>query len=501
MTSGVAQAMTCRPGCSTCVTTNSSLYVQHLYSSGCSDVVVSGAKTIVSAHGTTHFHVIELALGRQDFEGTSGDFKYGFPSIVDGQRSEAIVIDTDMEKAPTGLQSKHHWGPSAADWQSVGAVDATTLGATGDGVTDDWKALQEALDENVIVVLPKGLYRISRPLLMRKHGSSLIGVGAARSFLMPMSSGFAVAAQPVLDMAAEDATVKGVTIVTWSHLSPTYAMSWRGDGFWRQAFTTREPESAFPLFKSMAHPRSIVPKYTTPTAIDHPLVIISGGGAFYDFDLDFGCCFGHTNPPNASLGPAVASTDEILLQRPGFRTLLINASKSGLRFYPHNTEQAFSDAYTEIANSFNVTLYNAKSENNYAVLWIHDSDLVSVLGFGGNACPFPNSSHYNGFDVRGPSFAHGYKSYMPSSFRVQRSSRITLANIVNLERITNGTTKFMSAGIGWDPRTYNMILYQDIEGVCDPLKTPHMCSASPVLDRPVLWRWTGARLPADMKLV
>merc|ERR1712217_936722 len=141
----------------------------------------------------------------------------------------------------------------------------------------------------------------------------------------------------------------------------------------------------------------------------------------------------------------------------------------------------------------NVTLYNAKSENNYAVVWIRDSDLISVHGFGGNFCPFPNSSSYNDFDARGQSYAQGYTHFMPSSFRIQRSTRVTLANIVNVERVTGGTTSFISAGLGYDPRTYNMILNQDGEGECDPNQSPQLCSASPVLDRPVLWRLTRGR--------
>jgi len=289
-------------------------------------------------------------------------------------------------------------------------------------------------------------------------------------------------------MAADDATVKGVSIVTWSHLNSTFAMRWRGNGIWRQAYTTREPESVFPLFKSVSMSSSIVPNYTDPVIISRPLVVVSGGGAFYDFDMDFGCCFGTVNPPNASIGPGTASLGEVMLQRPGFRSLLINGSTSGLRFYPHNTEQAFSDAYTEISHSFNVTLYNAKSENNYAIVWIRDCDLVTVHGFGGNYCPFPNSSSYNDFDVRGSSFAHGYSPFMPSSVRVQRSKRVTLANVMNTERVTGGTTDFISAGIGYEPDSYNMILCQDIDGACDPAIRPQSCVASPVWDRPVLWR-------------
>lgn len=123
--------------------------------------------------------------------------------------------------------------------------------------------------------------------------------------------------------------------------------------------------------------------------------------------------------------------------------------------------------------------------------FVRDSDLVTVHGYGGNANPFPNTTKYNEYDIRGPVKGYKYAEFMPSSFRVQRSTRVTLANIVNKARIdTHGG--FISAGNGYDPRLYNMILQQDVEGFCDPNVTPKKCSASPVLDRPVLWRWEGS---------
>ena len=35
------------------------------------------------------------------------------------------------------------------------------------------------------------------------------------------------------------------------------------------------------------------------------------------------------------------------------------------RFYPLNAEQDFGEAHTEIRHSSNVTIFGAKSENNY----------------------------------------------------------------------------------------------------------------------------------------
>lgn len=134
------------------------------------------------------------------------------------------------------------------------------------------------------------------------------------------------------------------------------------------------------------------------------------------------------------------------------------------------------------------------------MLWIRDSDLVTVHGYGGNANPFPNTTKYNEADIRGPVEGYSYASFMPSSFRVQRSTRVTLANIVNAQRI-DPDTGFISAGNGYDPSLYNMILQQDVDGFCDPIITPHQCIASPVLDRPVLWRWQGTEVAAQPVIV
>ena len=78
--------------------------------------------------------------------------------------------------------------------------------------------------------------------------------------------------------------------------------------------------------------------------------------------------------------PDTSSSGEILLQDPSYRTVLVNSSTTGVRFYPLNAEQDFGEAHTEIRYSRNVTMYGAKSENNYVVIWIRDSDMVTLHG-------------------------------------------------------------------------------------------------------------------------
>ena len=122
-------------------------------------------------------------------------------------------------------------------------------------------------------------------------------------------------------------------------------MEWSADsGVYRQAFQNRVNESTFMPFSNIK-PHKPVGAAGTPA--NRPLVIISGGGKFYDFNLDFGCCFGTLMPPAGSEpGPAVVSLEDYMLQTLTWRTLLINGSSAGLLMYAHNTEQDRGDAHT-----------------------------------------------------------------------------------------------------------------------------------------------------------
>ena len=60
------------------------------------------------------------------------------------------------------------------------------LGAKGDGKADDTAAIQKALDKpGAVVLLPKGFFRVSKPLVMRAGGATtLMGVDRSISILV-----------------------------------------------------------------------------------------------------------------------------------------------------------------------------------------------------------------------------------------------------------------------------------------------------------------------------
>lgn len=480
-----------------CIAANSSVYLSNTYTTGCAAAVSTrgGASVIVRSStpaATEIMHIAELAASRTDYTDSmrSGNYSYTIPVVTNGTTSYQPLVAMGTPPAsstppPANLQSKHKWDTAASpDWQHADAANAVTLGCKGDGVTDDYAALQAAVDAHAIVLLPKGIYKVSKTLVLTQNGAALIGVGNSKSFLAPTTAGWESAEEPVLKVAASatGATMKGVTVLTWDHLPLTYAVQWDGaDGTWRQSFHNREHEAVFPPFYPFA---AAQPAENVATKYGRALMVMSGGGAFYEYNLDFGCCFGTVFPPAnvTGVGPGIASTAGVALQQGGYRSLLINGSTSGVRFYPHNMEQDVGDAHTEIYRSTNITMYGSKSEGNHVSVWIKDSDLVTIYGHGGNASPFPNTT------VPPADRAQ----FMPSLFRVQSSSRVTLVNLNNQGRVTGPghPSTLVAAGQGYDGRTWNMVLRQaGDDGWCNPEQEPERCSATPTLQRPILLRY------------
>jgi hypothetical protein len=436
-----------------CIVANSSLWLSDVFIAGCAGVITSRGEHAARAPADAQqfAHIAMLAFGRQtgnatistkdsksettDYGlGTDAKYAFAFPLYSNGTRSEeGVVRFGDGSSAfdakewginggsglmmtaspPARLQSQHVWADDSPTWQSLWSGDDTADGAevvnalehgvTGDGVTDDWAALQNLLDIYRVVVLPKGFYRLSKTLQLRRAGgSALVGVGRTLCILMPMSetavpATAGAAAVPLVDVSAAGSTLGFVTILAWDHQPEFFALRWSGTGgLFRQVFQNRLDETRFPPFTAASF-ASRRPTQRKPAAnISFPFIVIEGTGAFYDLNLDFGCCFGTLlPPPSVHVNPGIASLSEILYQQGGYRTLLINNSNhsgDGLRLYAHNTEQDLGDAHTEIRYSHNVTLYGAKSEGNYVALWIRDSDLVTVHGYGGDATPFANTT-------------------------------------------------------------------------------------------------------------
>ena len=531
-TSLVDSSIALRGGASVpCVLANSSLYINNGYMSGCSDLVRSARRPPLRAEpGCAVSHVALLGFGRLlPPNSTTNSFdpyhniatpllnNYAFPAFIDGERRPSVVeMAPGCAPPPVNLQAKHLWPEieNEATWQTPGATNAVEdCGAKGDGLADDWSALQHCVDEHAVVVLPKGLFRVSQTLVLRR--GALVGVGRTLSFLMATTDAPDTGRDwPVLEIAAVDqaAHFGFATLVVWDHQSHVFAakLRWGAEagGTWRQAFQNRMHEASFPPFSGLPPAqRAMLPPPRTPTIYGRPLVVVNGssGGALYDFNLDFGCCFGDYQVPSwenvswnntmTPIQPGIASSGEILLQQAGYRTLLVSDSQN-VRFYAHNTEQDFGNAHTETLRSQNISYFGTKTEGNNVVHWIRDSDGISVHGHGGNGAAFANDTDFSDPTIWG--HPAGGPAYMPSLYRITNSTNVLLANLVDAGR-GSGPSYLMSAGFGVDPSRWNMVLRDDSAepGSCDPDRHANLsrstrgdaCSTTPVFDRPVLWRW------------
>ena len=72
-----------------------------------------------------------------------------------------------------------------------------------------------------------------------------------------------------------------------------------------------------------------------------------------------------------------------------------------------------------------IKIYGFKGEGNYVQIWVADASDFSLLGYGGNASPFPVDCYY----------PPGYAQYTPSLLRVERTKKLLIANIVIQVRV------------------------------------------------------------------
>jgi hypothetical protein len=83
---------------------------------------------------------------------------------------KTIYEATPLYKMPAAIAKDIPELPAMTEW-----INIKTGGAVGDGVTDDTKAIQKAVNENRVIYLPEGSYRISETIKL-KPNTVLIGL-------------------------------------------------------------------------------------------------------------------------------------------------------------------------------------------------------------------------------------------------------------------------------------------------------------------------------------
>jgi hypothetical protein len=154
-------------------------------------------------------------------------FVYGLQmDDLDSDAEIRTTCETEVLKAlPAEPLSDIPGLPEMGSW-----VNLKTLGARGDGVTDDTRAIQEAIDKYTNIYVPQGSYRVSKTLML-KPSTVLIGFHplATNFTLIENSAAFGGFGAPVaLIEAPRDGTniITGIGLYTAQNNYRAVACKW-----------------------------------------------------------------------------------------------------------------------------------------------------------------------------------------------------------------------------------------------------------------------------------
>lgn len=420
-----------KPG-GTAISAAKSLYINNVYIKNSGKAVSNPDGSEIKGNKDGWLQVVEYAHGVQPKKWKG--YQYTAPVYLNGFKLDKDLIEIKRDVAPPkDLQSRHVWQTDFSNWESPEAVNIKLppYNAKGDSVEDDTMAIQKAIDENAIIFLPKGYYRISRTLKLRPE-SKLVGVGRHLSIIMarPPSAAFMNPDKPV--PLVETANISnGSTVVAFcclytpNALQGLFALNWRSGGasILRSVNFDSQPIKGY---ISSGKQKNIKTK--------NVLVSGHGGGKWYNF-----------------------FKEGIVSENSDYRHLLIKETPGPFAIYQCNLEHAQSDVNMEIYQASNISIFGLKSEGNQPVLKVDNSSNIRIFGYGGNATGLAGHT----------------------LFEIKNSMNFILVNLVDTPRVTEGKVKWKGYGHGVDPNQWHMI-----EETC----VNHKIIMTKPLERPVLYK-------------
>lgn len=345
-------------------------------------------------------------------EGSGRGFKYTFPIILPEEEKKNAILYTQTQfvskisptlSLPDDLQTRHRFGAISLAFERPKSVNVKDVGAKGDTRADDTEAIQRALDAYDDVFIPKGIYRITRPLRMRPN-NTLSGVGRHLSLLMadPASPSFSnkYMAQPLLTTADNSSTnhLAYLGLYVPRPAPGAYALRWRCD---KNSTKVATDVVTWPPLSGSTVKRTA------------PLVLVDGGAGRWDSFIGIEGSF----------------------QQTPYRHLHVKNSRQGFSIYKLNLEHARTIGNMEIENSANINMYSLKTEGNYPIMLIRNSENIALYAYGGHAAAFENTSLFN----------------------IRNSSNIMLVNMIDNAYVPGDGEESNYAGRGVDPTTWTMI--------------------------------------------
>jgi len=288
---------------------------------------------------------------------------------INNYSSSIVVIDTTIYSTKPSLDFlEMHRSPILKDFyeEKVCNVKLTPYNAKGDGKTDDWIAIQKALNENDVVFIPKGNYLITRPLSLNSRNtlfgiSNLNSVITAPNVLLKSEEDEFTNVnkpQPLIYTNDDEDSFSNLSMLRLivPSLNPSiYALLWRAG--------SKSIVNSVYIHQSFWHPSASVKNY--------PLVKINsnGGGRWYNLQN-----YDYWN------------------QGPDHRFIKVESTIAPLRFYHLQPQFIRSDAMIEFKNSKNIYVYSTKSEGDFPVYFIKDCENVNLYGLSGFIIPFADKA-------------------------------------------------------------------------------------------------------------
>ena len=326
------------------------------------------------------------------------------PVYVDGEIYGDLFVEATADSAPPdGFDAIHRIPGDFPTWETPGIVDVTTLGAIGDGVTDNWAVLQDAINRYEMLFFPKGTFMVSNTLELRPD-SKLVGSYHTHTTIQAIATlddRFAGTTdedpdQPIIrtaDVAGAQTwlgflQIKRTYPLANHNATPVgnFALEWRsgGESIVRMVEVESRPSRNYrPDFAAanfwgintienpidQEHPQQSFPDGMWAWPCDHPNVVIrgNGGGRWYNFWF-------HGR--------------QALREHVPF--LLVEGTTEPLHIYHLHMQQQDSRNHGEFRGASNISIYGTKAEIKGALTYFEDCDNVRVFGNGGLTSPNPD---------------------------------------------------------------------------------------------------------------
>jgi len=318
------------------------LYLRDVYLKNADYSVAEEGQLPVAAPTGSWSHVTEFSSSSMDTL-----------SIIDGRATSGPVKRIYEQSPPESLLARHaltlHALPFGLDPDVCNVRDATrgAKRAAGDGIGDDTAPIQDALDHNEKVFLPRGIYRLTAPLRLRRN-SALFGVTSALSALYADARGWQAGQERSVITTVDDPAARCVVSQLFIYTSSTdpagglRILHWRAgrDSIVKNLFSKSVdwPGIGWPSVKMDWARGDLRPVNVGQLA----LIDGHGGGRWYGISI--GC---------ENYCPVVPRD---------YRHYSVLGTREPLRFYSLNPEHACSDAEFEIRGSSNVAIYGVKTE-------------------------------------------------------------------------------------------------------------------------------------------